>query len=95
MGNPETRFYYGALQCGEALRFTIAPALLATHDVYITIYTRDSFPASWYQIREARYTTSPARESGFYLVRIHQNVSAPADDADSLISIQTVAEDVP
>ena len=94
MGNPETRFYYGALECGEALRFRIDPALLATHDIYVTIYTRDSFPAYWHQVQESQYTTSAARESGFYLVRIHQNVSSPADGADSLISIQTAAEDV-
>jgi len=90
MGNPESRFRYGALERGEAIRFELAPALLANHDVYFTLYTRDSFPVRWYQIMEDQHLTEPALEDGFYLVRIHRKASTGADAAEAAIDIQMV-----
>jgi hypothetical protein len=71
MGNPETRFVWGAVNRGDVLKMTIARPVLATHDLYFTLYSRDSFPADWYPIREPDHVTAPARESGFYLLRAH------------------------
>jgi hypothetical protein len=90
MGNPESHFRYGALERGEAIRFELAPALLANHDVYFTLYTRGSFPVRWYPIIEGRHLTEPALEDGFYLVRIHRKASTGADAAEAAINIQMV-----
>jgi Family of unknown function (DUF6208) len=86
MGNPETQFRYGILYCGESLRVEAAPDMLADYDVYLTVYTRDSFPSSWGQIQPATYTTPPVNEDSFYLVRIHRRrPSAPAPIGDRLV----------
>jgi hypothetical protein len=77
MGNPETQFLYGALAQGESLRVRVPDVLRATHDVYFTLYTRDSFPARWYQIEDIHHVTEPALEDGFYLLRIHQRSPDP------------------
>jgi hypothetical protein len=90
MGNPETEFRYGALERGEAIRFHLTPAFLATHDIYFTLYTRDSFPARWYQIQESGHLTEPAREDGFYLVRIQPRSLTKPEGADAAIDIRTV-----
>jgi hypothetical protein len=96
MGNPETRFVWGAVNRGESLKMTIEPPVLATHDVYFTLYTRDSFPADWYPIREPDHVTAPARDSGFYLLRAHPRsrsaeTAAVAIRADVLGSTTGVA----
>jgi hypothetical protein len=90
MGNPETLFRYGALDRGEALDIGLAPGLLATHDLYFTLYTRDSFPARWYQIQENRHLTAPAEEDGFYLVRIQKRSPADSRSDGAAIDIRTV-----
>jgi hypothetical protein len=90
MGNPETEFRYGALERGEALRFQLPPAFLTTRDVYFTLYSRDSFPARWYQIQESRHLTQPAQEDGFYLLRIQRQPLVDLEDTDGAIDIQTV-----
>jgi hypothetical protein len=80
MGNPETEFRYGPVQQGQSLRFNVEPAVLLTHDLYFTQYSRDSFPNRWYQIKESEHTTEPATEDGFYLLRMHrqsQSVKGP------------------
>lgn len=71
-GNPETDFYYGFLKTGEWLAFDLAPRLLQTHDVYLTVYNRASFPVLWCPIREHEHTTRPSPSDGSYLVRVHK-----------------------
>ena len=79
IGNPETHFRYGILYRGETLRVDAAPDLLADYDVYVTVYTRDSFPSFWGQIKRSTYTTPPVPEDSFYLLRIHgKRASSPA-----------------
>ena len=72
MGNPETEFRYGPVQRGHSLRFNVEPAVLSTHDLYFTQYSRDSFPTRWYRIEESVHTSEPATEDGFYLLRMHR-----------------------
>jgi hypothetical protein len=90
MGNPETEFRYGALQRGESLRVHLPTGMLTTHDVYFTLYTRDSFPARWYQIQENDHVTETAREDGFYLLRVHRQFHTTPEGAAPLIQIETL-----
>jgi len=90
MGNPETEFRYGALARGESLRVSLPNDLPATHDVYFTLYTRDSFPSRWYQIQDRTHTTAPVDEDGFYLLRIHRISMAQAKHDMSAVAIETV-----
>lgn len=75
-GNPQTTFYYGFLEAGTRLTFELEPHLLSTHDVYLTVYNRASFPVLWYPLLESRHTTQPIQVSGSYLVRIHRKTSS-------------------
>ena len=92
MGNPETTFRYGAVAQRESLRVSVPQSLLATHDVYLTLYSRDSFPSRWYQIQEPHHLSAPAAEDGFYLLRIHQRLPAPVVVAAD-VQIETLAAD--
>ena len=86
MGNPETQFRYGILYCGERLRVDATPDLLADHDVYVTVYTRDSFPSYWGQVKPTTYTTPPVTEDSFYLVRINsRRPGSPAPIGERLL----------
>jgi hypothetical protein len=71
-GNPQTRFRFGAVRRGQSITLTLAPALLATHAVFFTLYNRHSFPVTWYPIADEHHTTAPCACAGFYLVRIQQ-----------------------
>src|SRR5262249_49587240 len=88
MGNPETRFAYGIVRRGRALRLRLDPRLLAASDVYFTLYSRDSFPACWYQVFEADHTTPAAVEDGFFLLRLHRRAATDAPDPEGLIDIR-------
>jgi hypothetical protein len=90
MGNPETQFKYGAVAKGESLRVTLPAALLADQDVYFTRYTRDSFPAAWYQLTEPEHRTAPAEESGFYLLRVHRRHAGAAKAELAALRIEPV-----
>jgi hypothetical protein len=67
--------------------------LLASRHVFLTLYTRDSFPLRWYEIHEARHIIAPSQANAFYLVRIHQKASVPESFADSWIRISVVRPD--
>jgi hypothetical protein len=90
MGNPETQFRYGALERGKALRLRAAPGFFQGHDVFFTLYTRDSFPSRWYQIRESPHITEPAREDGFYLLRIQRQSLVAGESSDAVVDIEIV-----
>jgi len=92
MGNPETEFRYGALEKGESLHVTVPPGVLTTHDLYFTLYTRDSFPARWYQIKRNDHFTEPASEDGFYLLRLHRQSQKTPEGAGALIQVETTRE---
>lgn len=89
IGNPETQFRYGAVDRGDLIDVRLPAGLRDTHDVYLTIYTRDSFPVSWCQIQEDHVRAEPAAAAGFYLMRV-QRTSPDADPAAAkFIEIQT------
>lgn len=69
--NPETQFYYGALETGEALQLKATPELLATHSLFLSLYSRDCFPLDWYAVTTTEHTTQPLPEKGVYILRIH------------------------
>lgn len=72
-GNPETSFYYGALEAGESLGVELDPRVLTTHDVYFTAYSRSSFPLHWYQITEENHRSAPSTVPCTWLLRVHNH----------------------
>lgn len=92
VGNPETRFAFGTCRQGERLLWDIEPDILDRFDIYLTLYSRGSFPRLWLEIDRASAsgaTIVPC--DGFYLARIQQK-SPPgawalrplADDSPSI-----------
>lgn len=70
--NPETHFYYGALQPGESLQIHLDSSLLSTHWVYFSLYSRECFPLDWYPITTENHRTKPIHIKSIYLIRVHQ-----------------------
>ncbi|MGB3200149.1 MAG: DUF6208 family protein [Nodosilinea sp.] len=69
--NPETHFFYGALNQDEQLTIDLPPDLRDSHSLYFSLYSRDCFPMDWYQITSDRHTTQPLPEQGVYILRVH------------------------
>jgi hypothetical protein len=88
VGNPQTHFDYGAVRRGQALTLVTSPALLATHDVFFTLYNRHSFPVTWSLITATEHDTGPVPATGFYLVRMHRRSSEPAIFEDAWITVR-------
>jgi hypothetical protein len=85
IGNPETRFYYGHCPAGCSLHLQAAESVTASHDVYLTLYGRDSFPLHWQQVVVPELRTDPLARDGFYLLRVHRATpSAPPLDPNSV-----------
>ncbi|HET7500126.1 MAG TPA: DUF6208 family protein [Kofleriaceae bacterium] len=72
VGNPQTHFAYGAVRKGQSLMLRSDAALLATHDVFFTLYNRCSFPVTWYPITHEEHAIAEVPATGFYLVRMHR-----------------------
>jgi hypothetical protein len=90
VGNPQTQFRYGAVRRGQSIRVQLAPALLASHDVFFTTYNRCSFPVTWCTLTTELHVTGPLATTGFYLVRMHRRTAGPGsfDLASDLASIE-------
>ena len=73
--NPETHFFYGALDRGEKLTIDLPPDLRDTHRLYFSLYSRDCFPMDWYQIASDHHTTAALTEQGVYILRVHPMTS--------------------
>ncbi|MEL6382888.1 MAG: DUF6208 family protein [Cyanobacteria bacterium J06626_18] len=69
--NPETQFYYGALGSGEKLQIELASNLLATHEVFFSLYNRFCFPLNWYPIKDEMCTTSVCDRKAVFIIRVH------------------------
>ncbi|WP_036028059.1 DUF6208 family protein [Leptolyngbya sp. PCC 6406] len=69
--NPETQFHYGALKRGESLSIQFAPELVATHDIFFSLYNRFCFPLDWYPLRKAQQVTKPLDRKAAFIIRIH------------------------
>lgn len=79
VGNPETSFRYGVVEPGERLVLRPSRRLLAGHGIYVCRYSRDSLPLDWRRVTDLEVRLDPARERGFYVVRLHQfDPEAPA-----------------
>jgi hypothetical protein len=89
VGNPETYFSYGHLPAGRLLHVRVTELLLTSHDVYLTIYGRDSFPLHWQQIVAAEHTSDSFDRDAFYVVRVHRNASTkPPHPCDVCITVR-------
>jgi hypothetical protein len=83
VGNPDTEFYYDVVWPGARCRVSADPEVLLRHDVFYTLYGRDSFPLAWEHITEAEHTTAAAREKGVVLLRVQgKRGEQPAFDRD-------------
>jgi hypothetical protein len=73
VGNPETEFVFGPIRAGEPLILNFDPRLFETTDIYVTIYSRCSFPIAWFELT-ASSLREPciAQEAGFYLMRMQK-----------------------
>lgn len=76
LGNPETRFEFGAMRAGESLSLQTEPSVLLNYDIYVTIYNRASFPMDWFHVTDPEFVTAKAADNWVYLVRIHGKVSS-------------------
>ncbi len=74
--NPETHFFYGALDRGERLALELPPDLLNSHRLYFSLYSRDCFPLDWYPITSPSHTTAPLPEQAVYILRVHPQTAA-------------------
>ena len=72
VGNPETTFRSGVVEPGERLALRLSERLLATHYAFICTYSRDSLPLEWQRLETPDVRLPPARERGYYVVRLHR-----------------------
>lgn len=83
--NPETQFHYGALEAKEALQIKATAELLATHSLFLSLYSRDCFPLDWYAVTTPEHTTQPLPEKGVYILRVHpQRPGLAVPDSESI-----------
>ena len=70
MGAPATHFAYNYLESQQALKITVASAIIEQFDVYFTLYDRSSLPLNWCIITETEYLLSPLDNKGYFLLRV-------------------------
>jgi hypothetical protein len=87
--NPETHFFYGALDRGERLTIDLPPELRQTHRLYFSLYSRDCFPMDWYQIHDDHHQTVALPEQGVYILRVHPKTPAVMAAAKPAIQFST------
>lgn len=74
--NPETHFFYGALDRGETLTIELPTGLLDTHRLYFSLYSRDCFPMDWYPITTDHHVSDSMPEQAVYILRVHPKTPA-------------------
>jgi Family of unknown function (DUF6208) len=82
VGNPGTRFQFGVVRRGERVRVEVEPHMLATHDVYLTVYSRSSLPVAWGPVTTPDHLGEPCARHGHFLVRIHRRRAGVAEKPD-------------
>jgi hypothetical protein len=87
LGNPETRFYYGCVDPGQAVSIEVDEESTRRANVYYTLYDLQSFPLEWCQVSAPRHRGSPAPGRGFYLVRVQPLDLSPAGSAGVTVSV--------
>lgn len=70
LGNPDTEFYFGCTDRHESVRIDAAPEVFRCHNVYLTVYSRASFPLISKQITETENVITP-QIPATWLVRVH------------------------
>jgi Family of unknown function (DUF6208) len=90
LGNPETRFEFGAMEAGERLSIQTDPSVLFRYDIYVTIYNRASFPVVWYQVTDGEFATAESAARCVYLVRIHSKEAGPGEFRDEGLKISVL-----
>jgi hypothetical protein len=78
LGNPDTEFFFGTIRATEALRIVLKPEILTSYEVYLTFYSRASFPVSWQVLLHEETMTQPVDRPCSYLVRVRK--SRPSAD---------------
>ena len=89
VGNPETRFQYGALAANERLEIRVGQAARRSADVYVTVYNLASFPVASKTVGDECCRLGPLGGACTYLVRIHprRNVPRLPDELDVTVLV--------
>ncbi len=74
VGNPGTQFDYGVLEKGERLRIELSDDVPCDADVYLTIYSRASFPVAWERVTQGCLESATVEKPRMYLIRVHPRV---------------------
>ncbi len=82
-------FKYGVIQKNNELQISLDSLVLSNYEIYITLYDRASFPIQWRQINDTKTTTSPAEETGFYLIRFIRKSGSTKQAIDELSTVNT------
>jgi hypothetical protein len=70
VGNPATRFAYGAHRAGQRIRVHLAPEVFERAHVYLTVYERGSFPVAWFDLNAPHLVTGVQASAGFHVLRV-------------------------
>lgn len=99
VGNPETEFRYGWIRRGERLKFNPGNGIGENHDIYMTYYSRNSFPVAFSQLpTTGDMVAPPAPCTGFYLVRIQptlRTASNPRSSGQIDVRVTRISADEP
>ncbi|TAN49020.1 MAG: hypothetical protein EPN21_13385 [Methylococcaceae bacterium] len=70
VGNPDTRFHYGLLPEGSALRLNLEPEWQQNALAYLTVLNRASLPLYWCRVADNGYLSPRFAEPALYLIRL-------------------------
>jgi hypothetical protein len=88
VGDPGTIFRYGLICFDECLDIESRQELLQDYNIYLTLYTRSSFPTDSTIIGEPSYRTAPASTDGFFLLRIRRKGSIAREYDENWMRVQ-------
>jgi hypothetical protein len=63
------------LRAGERLRIEASAETLCDADVYLTLYSRASFPVAWERVTQGCHESERVTAPRMYLVRVHPRVT--------------------
>jgi hypothetical protein len=69
------RFYYGVLRAGERLRIEASEETLRDADVYLTLYSKASFPVALERVVQGCHESERVTGPRMYLVRVHPRMA--------------------
>ena len=71
LGNPDTEFYFGCTDVNESIRIDIQPEVFSGYNVFLTVYSRASFPVLSRQITGGHDVVAPGIRST-WLIRVQR-----------------------